>query len=179
MTHSHPAAPLRQKLKNLVADFSFVIGIVKDEADARFIEAAMDKAFAAVPLASTIPSEARGVEEAQAEARAWLAQTIPLLAKAAPVPMEAFQLGQQLLDHIEGRWTNYEDWCSENSTPVCIGCPDVRAIGVKLNEMGGMYCMSTIVGKVCEHAEDIDEGLAAAFQSEINYAWNGIGDWQA
>jgi hypothetical protein len=50
--------------------------------------------------------------------------------------------------------------------------PRVKEIGKELNEIGGIYLMRLVGSKLSSPLYNDDH-------TELNYAWNGIGEWLA
>ena len=57
--------------------------------------------------------------------------------------------------------------------------PRVREIGKQLNLLGGYKAMTDISYAINQILFTIDKGLNAVYSTEINWAWDGIGEWRA
>ena len=96
---------------------------------------------------------------------------------------EVGALAQELHQLIVSRWQelNYKLWFESDKG--LTGNDRVRQIGEQLNRIGGLSCMLSVVAALealyRKSDDESDHDLALCFNSDINWAWNGIGDWQA
>ena len=96
---------------------------------------------------------------------------------------EVGALANELHMLITDRWQelNYKLWTESDEG--LTGNDRVRQIGEQLNRIGGHQCMLSVVAALeavyRKSDEKSDHDLALCFNSDINWAWNGIGEWQA
>lgn len=88
-------------------------------------------------------------------------------------------IAEELVTIAASNWQGYDAW-SSSETGILDG-PRVRELGEQANRIGGFPAMQI----ACYAAFTDDSGHAvvgtvkSAALSEINWQWNGIGDWQA
>ena len=89
-------------------------------------------------------------------------------------------LGDELLSSIAARWIelnqDLEVW-EESDTGICTD--RVRQIGEQLNRIGGYQMLMDARADVAERCHNFSPDMEIAFNTEINWVWNGIGNWQA
>lgn len=87
-------------------------------------------------------------------------------------------IAAELRSIAQENWQGTENWME--SERGILDDPRVRKLGEEANDLDGMRAMQLVVG-----AAFLDDGglarnsCASAALSELNYAWAGIGDWQA
>jgi len=92
---------------------------------------------------------------------------------------ELTDIAAELLVIARSNWTSYGDWCE--SEEGILGGARVRELGIQADRIAGFKGMSLACGAL-QHIlskNSEDRRLAAACISELNYRWNGIGDWLA
>ena len=87
---------------------------------------------------------------------------------------------KELVQTITTRWIELDQdltvW-EESDTGVCTD--RVRQIGEQINRIAGYPALLAIRDQVAKFAGEFSPGLEHAFNAEINWSWNGIGNWQA
>jgi hypothetical protein len=93
--------------------------------------------------------------------------------------LEISRLGIELLKIVEHNWslTSYPQWIDGDQDVICN--ERVRQIGEQLNRIGGLPAMQGVIGILDSTFQEREDELSMVFSSDINWAWNGIGDWQA
>ena len=95
--------------------------------------------------------------------------------------VEFHQLREELEQIVTARWNelgSYDAW-AESEQGLCFS-PRVRQIGEQFHRLeNDDMAMFWAVERMSNELAQYDKGLSNAFQSEINYAWSGIGSWQA
>ena len=89
-------------------------------------------------------------------------------------------LENEVFDVVMGRWVELKfdtDVWSESTEGVCTN--RVRQIGEQLNRLGGNNLLMVARYNVAQRLGVMDGNLEQVFNTEINWVWNGIGDWQA
>lgn len=85
----------------------------------------------------------------------------------------------ELITIARANWTSYNAWCESEAG--ILGGSRVRELGIQADRIAGLEGMALACNGIprvlCDSNEDIS--LAAACISELNYRWNGIGDWLA
>ena len=88
---------------------------------------------------------------------------------------EVLALSHELYSLVHHYWESYED---EES--VLLEAPRFRQIGECLNRCSGYTAMNTAVAAVAEALRaDHMYQLVSVFTSEVNWCWDGIGEWRA
>ena len=90
------------------------------------------------------------------------------------------RLADELTELIDARWKElggYDGWLE--SKKGLFSDSRARQIGEQLNRVGGFNAMQTITESIHESlGENDDPGLQRCFLSDINWAWDGIGQWR-
>lgn len=89
--------------------------------------------------------------------------------------------GSQVWKEVVRRWVeldfDHENWMGADQG-VCNS--RVRQLGEQIyRQTGSTAALLTVCENVRIRLETTDSRLADCFMSDINCAWNGIGDWQA
>ena len=90
------------------------------------------------------------------------------------------ELGTELITTVVSRWIDLDQDLSvweESDTGVCTD--RVRQIGEQINRIGGYSALTAICAEAGERLHNLSPDLESAFNTEINWVWNGIGAWQA
>ena len=89
---------------------------------------------------------------------------------------EVLALSQELYLLVHHYWESYSD----DDESILLEDPRFRQIGECLNRCDGYHAMNTAVAAVAEalRADQIPR-LLLTFKSEVNWCWNGIGEWRA
>jgi hypothetical protein len=94
---------------------------------------------------------------------------------------EMNHLREELEAIVTKRWNelgSFEAW-TESDQGLCFS-PRVRQIGEQFSRLeNGDLAMFWAVERMSNDLAEYDLTLSDAFRSEINHAWNGIGNWQA
>ena len=92
-------------------------------------------------------------------------------------------LQTEIFNIVKSRWvesglSNDQDaWGNELTEPICND--RVRQIGEQLNRIGGINFLMVARYNVAHRLCAEDPFLESFFNSDINWVWNGVGDWQA
>lgn len=92
-------------------------------------------------------------------------------------------LGQRLREIAKANWTDYDAWAddeialfSRRDGDDWAVLPEVREIGERAHEIGGRPAMRAVSYGTFMPAQTWMDTCAV---SELNHAWNGVGNWQA
>ncbi len=89
-------------------------------------------------------------------------------------------LGTELITTLASRWIDLDQDLSvweESDTGICTD--RVRQIGEQINRLGGYSALVAVCAEVGERCHTLSPDMELAFNTEINWVWNGIGNWQA
>ena len=89
-------------------------------------------------------------------------------------------LGEELFSILTTRWIELDqdiDVWGESDTGICTD--RVRQIGEQINRIGGLSMLVAVRAEIEDHCMDFSPDFGQAFNTEINWVWNGIGEWQA
>ena len=89
---------------------------------------------------------------------------------------EVLALSQELYLLVHHYWESYSD----DDESILLEDPRFRQIGECLNRCDGYHAMNTAVAAVAEALRaDHTPRLLLTFKSEVNWCWDGIGEWRA
>lgn len=93
---------------------------------------------------------------------------------------EIMMLAYRLVKIADKEWVSWDKW-TNGEVPFLLENDEVRQIGEQANRIGGLPVMQAIceIAFVDPETGAIAEKKYSAGYSEINHAWNGIGDWLA
>ena len=88
------------------------------------------------------------------------------------------QISDELWEIAHANWKGVAHW--ETADSGLLDAPRVRELGEQANRLGGFAAMSA-AGKHAfyDRINGPDDDLARAALYDLNWRWNGIGDWQA